>query len=132
MAVERGLIVVKPDAVHCRFAGGILGRIEATGFEIREAKLAAGRRDFGEEHCAEHRESPLFRELVEFITSGPTWALVVNGEAAIATVRATIGATDPANIVPGTVRPRPLDTRQARARGRRVGAGGARERALVR
>ena len=52
----------------------------------------------------EHREKPFFSELVEFITSGPTWALVVEGEGAIATMRATIGATDPANAAPGTIR----------------------------
>ena len=104
VAVERSLILIKPDAVQRRLAGEILGRIEARGFEIREAKLVTAGRELGEEHYAEHREKPFFGELVEFITSGPTWALVVEGEGAIATLRATIGATDPANAAPGTIR----------------------------
>jgi nucleoside-diphosphate kinase len=104
VAVERSLILIKPDAVQRRLAGEILGRIEARGFEIREAKLVTAGRELGEDHYAEHREKPFFGELVEFITSGPTWALVVEGEGAIATLRATIGATDPANAAPGTIR----------------------------
>jgi nucleoside-diphosphate kinase len=104
VAVERSLILIKPDAVQRRLAGEILGRIEARGFEIREAKLVTADRELGETHYAEHAEKPFFGELVEFITSGPTWALVVEGEGAIATLRATIGATDPANAAPGTIR----------------------------
>jgi nucleoside-diphosphate kinase len=104
VAVERSLILLKPDAVQRRLAGEILGRIEARGFEIREAKLVTASRELGEEHYAEHREKPFFGELVAFITSGPTLALVVEGEGAIATLRATIGATDPANAAPGTIR----------------------------
>src|SRR4029078_1607842 len=104
MAVEQTLILIKPDAVRRRLAAEILGRIEARGFEISEGKLVTAGRELGEEHYAEHREKPFFGELVEFITSGPTWALVVEGEGAIATLRATIGATDPANAAPGTIR----------------------------
>jgi nucleoside-diphosphate kinase len=104
VAVERTLILIKPDAVRRRLGGEILGRIEARGFEIREGKLVTASRELGEEHYGEHREKPFFGELVEFITSGPTWALVVEGEGAIATMRATIGATDPANAAPGTIR----------------------------
>jgi len=102
--VERSLILIKPDAVQRRLAGEILGRFEARGFEIREAKLVTASRELGEEHYAEHREKPFFGELVEFITSTPTWALVVEGEGAIATMRKTIGATNPANAEPGTIR----------------------------
>ena len=104
MGLERSLILIKPDAVQRRLAGEILGRIESRGFEIREARLVTASRQLGEEHYGEHREKPFFGELVEFITSGPTWALVVEGEGAIATMRATIGATDPANAAPGTIR----------------------------
>jgi len=104
VAVERSLILIKPDAVQRRLAGEILARIEARGFEISQGKLVTAGRELGEEHYAEHREKPFFGELVEFITSGPTWALVVEGEGAIATLRATIGATDPANAAPGTIR----------------------------
>jgi nucleoside-diphosphate kinase len=104
VAVERTLILIKPDAVRRRLAGEILGRIEARGFVVRAGKLLTVSRELGEEHYAEHREKPFFGDLVEFITSGPTWALVVEGEGAIATMRMTIGATDPANADPGTIR----------------------------
>jgi len=104
VALERTLILIKPDAVRRRLSGDILGRIEARGFTIRAGKLLTVSRALGEEHYAEHKEKPFFGELVEFITSGPTWALVVEGEGAIATMRKTIGATDPANAEPGTIR----------------------------
>jgi nucleoside-diphosphate kinase len=104
VAVQQTLILIKPDAVRRRLAAEILGRIERRGFEIREARLVTASRELGEEHYAEHREKPFFGELVEFITSGPTWALVVEGEGAIATMRSTIGATDPAQAAPGTIR----------------------------
>ena len=104
MAVERTLILIKPDAVRRRYSGEILGRIERRGFDVVAGKLVTVSRDLAEEHYGEHREKPFFGELVEFITSGPTWALVVEGEGAIATMRKTIGATDPANAEPGTIR----------------------------
>ncbi len=104
MALERSLILIKPDAVRRRLAGEILRRIEARGFAIRAGKLLTASRELGEEHYAEHREKPFFGELVDFITSGPTWALVVEGEGAISTLRATIGATNPAQAAPGTIR----------------------------
>lgn len=104
MATERTLILIKPDAVRRRLAGDILGRIEARGFDVRGGKLLTVSRDLGERHYAEHKEKPFFGELVAFITSGPTWALVVEGEGAIATMRKTIGATNPADAAPGTIR----------------------------
>jgi nucleoside-diphosphate kinase len=104
MAVERTLILIKPDAVRRRLAGEILQRIESRGFTVVAGKLVTASRDLGEEHYGEHKEKPFFGELVEFITSGPTWALVVEGEGAITTMRKTIGATNPANAEPGTIR----------------------------
>jgi nucleoside-diphosphate kinase len=104
MAVERTLILIKPDAVQRRLAGDILTRIEARGFTVRAGRLVTASRDLGERHYAEHREKPFFGELVEFISSGPTWALVVEGEGAIATIRKTIGATNPADADPGSIR----------------------------
>jgi len=104
MAIERSLILIKPDAVERSLAGEILGRIERRGFTLRAAKLLSVDRALGEEHYAEHREKPFFGELVDFITSGPTLALVVEGEGAIATLRTTIGATNPADAAPGTIR----------------------------
>ena len=104
MAVERSLILIKPDAVERSLAGDILGRIERRGFVLRAAKLLRVDRALGEEHYAEHREKPFFGELVDFITSAPTLALVVEGEGAIATLRTTIGATNPAEAAAGTIR----------------------------
>jgi nucleoside-diphosphate kinase len=104
VAVERTLILIKPDAVERRLAAEILGRIERRGFEVRAGKLLRASRDLGERHYAEHSEKPFFGELVDFITSAPTWALVVEGEGAIATMRKTIGATNPADAEPGSIR----------------------------
>jgi nucleoside-diphosphate kinase len=104
MAVERSLILIKPDAMQRRLAGDILGRIERRGFTLRAGKLIHVSHELGETHYAEHREKPFFGELVEFITSGSTLAFVVEGEGAIATMRKTIGATNPADAEPGTIR----------------------------
>ena len=104
MAAERTLVLIKPDAVRRALAGEILARFERRGLQIREAKLLAVDRALAEEHYAEHREKPFFGELVDFITSAPTLALVLEGEGAIATVRTTMGATNPANAAPGSIR----------------------------
>jgi nucleoside-diphosphate kinase len=104
VAVERTLILIKPDAVERSLAGEILGRIERRGFAVVGGKLLRVSASLGKEHYAEHAEKPFFGELVTFITSSPTWALVVEGEGAIATMRTTIGATNPADAAPGTIR----------------------------
>ena len=104
MAVERTLVLVKPDAVRRSLAGEILTRFEHRGLRIREARLLTVDRGLAERHYAEHREKPFFGELVEFITSAPTLALVLEGEGAIAVVRATMGGTNPAEAAPGTIR----------------------------
>ena len=104
MAVERTLVLIKPDAVQRGLAGEILARFEKRGLELREAKLLTVDRGLAEEHYAEHAEKPFYGELVSFITSGPTLALVLEGEGAIAVVRTTMGATNPADAGPGTIR----------------------------
>jgi nucleoside-diphosphate kinase len=104
MAVERTLVLIKPDAVRRGLAGEILRRFEQRGLTIEEARLLTVDRKLAEEHYAEHAEKPFFGELVEFITSGPTLALVLEGEGAIATIRTTMGATNPADAGPGTIR----------------------------
>ena len=104
MAAERTLVLIKPDAMRRGLAGEIVRRFEARGLELRDAKLVEVERALAEEHYAEHAEKPFYGELVEFITSGPTLALVLEGEGAIATVRTTIGATNPADAGPGTIR----------------------------
>jgi nucleoside-diphosphate kinase len=104
MAAERTLVLIKPDAMGRGLAGEIVRRFEARGLELKEAKLVDVDRSLAEEHYAEHAEKPFYGELVEFITSGPTLALVLEGEGAIATVRTTMGATNPADADPGTIR----------------------------
>ena len=102
--VEGTLVLVKPDALQRGLAGEIVGRLEARGLLLRAARLLVVDRALAEEHYAEHREKPFFGELVDFITSAPTLALVIEGEAAISVVRTTMGATNPADAAPGTIR----------------------------
>ena len=104
MAVEQTLILAKPDAVRRSLAGEILARFERRGFTLRAARFIRVDRSLAEEHYAEHAAKPFFGELVEFITSGPTLAFVLEGEGVIATARATIGATNPADATPGSIR----------------------------
>ena len=104
MAVERTLVLIKPDAVQRSLAGEILGRFERRGLTVVDGKLLTVDRVLAEEHYAEHAEKPFFGELVEFITSAPTLALVLEGEGAIGVVRTTMGATNPADSAPGTIR----------------------------
>jgi nucleoside-diphosphate kinase len=104
VAVERTLILIKPDAIERALAGEILARFERRGFVLRAARLLVVDRELADEHYAEHREKPFFGELVEFITSASTLALVLEGEGAIEVARTTIGATNPAQATPGSLR----------------------------
>jgi len=104
MAAERTLVLIKPDAMRRGLAGEILRRLEQRGLELKEARLVAVDKELAGEHYAEHAGKPFYDELIEFITSGSTLALVVEGEGAIATVRTTMGATNPADAGPGTIR----------------------------
>jgi nucleoside-diphosphate kinase len=101
---ERTLVLIKPDAMQRRLAGEILARFEQRGLEVRGAKLVHVDEGLAGEHYAEHREKPFFGELVEFITSSPTLALVLEGESAVKVVRTTMGATNPVDSAPGTIR----------------------------
>src|SRR3989440_6614290 len=104
MAVERTLILAKPDAVERYLAGEILARFERRGLKLRAARFVRATRELGETHYAEHEAKPFFGELVDFITSGPTLAFVLEGEGVISTARTTIGATNPAAAEPGSLR----------------------------
>ena len=101
---ERTLVLIKPDAMQRRLAGEILARFEQRGLTMRAAKLVLVDEALAGEHYAEHREKPFFGELVEFITSSPTLALVLEGESAVKVVRTTMGATNPVDSAPGTIR----------------------------
>jgi nucleoside-diphosphate kinase len=104
MAAEQTLILAKPDAVRRSLAGEIVARFERRVVRLRAARLLTVDRSLAEEHYAEHKTKPFFGELVEFITSGPTLAFVLEGEGVIATARTTIGATNPADAEPGSIR----------------------------
>jgi nucleoside-diphosphate kinase len=101
---ERTLVLIKPDAMQRRLAGQILSRFEDRGLTVRAAKLVHVDQELADEHYAEHRDKPFFDELVEFITSSPTLALVLEGESAVQVVRTTMGATNPVDSAPGTIR----------------------------
>ena len=101
---ERTLVLIKPDAMHRRLAGEILARFEQRGLTVRAAKLVLVDEALADAHYAEHREKPFFGELVEFITSSPTLVLVLEGASAIQVVRTTMGATNPVDSAPGTIR----------------------------
>jgi nucleoside-diphosphate kinase len=101
---EQTLVLIKPDAVARGLTGEILARFEGRGLTIRAAKLLVVDRALAQRHYEEHTEKPFFGELVEFITSAPTLALVLAGESAISIVRTTMGATNPADAAPGTIR----------------------------
>ncbi|MDQ5818965.1 MAG: nucleoside-diphosphate kinase [Actinomycetota bacterium] len=102
--MEETLVLVKGDGVRRRLIGEIIRRIENTGLDIHAMQLMDVSRELAEEHYAEHREKPFFEELVEFITSTPVVAMRVGGEGAISIVRKLMGATNPANAAPGTIR----------------------------
>jgi nucleoside-diphosphate kinase len=104
MALERTLILAKPDALERSLAGEILVRFERRGLRLRAARLLMVSKELAETHYAEHRWRPFFDELVQFITSGRTLAMVFEGEGAIEVARKTIGATNPAEAEPGTLR----------------------------
>jgi nucleoside-diphosphate kinase len=104
MAVETTLVLVKPDGMQRRLAGEIIGRLERRGFELRGARLLKITRSLAQQHYAEHKGKPFFGDLVAFISSGPVLALAVRGESAISVVRAMMGATNPLDSAPGTIR----------------------------
>ncbi len=101
---ERTLVLIKPDAVERRLAGRILDRFEQRGLTIRGSQARPRGPGAGGAPLRRAPEKPFFGELVDFITSSPTLALVLEGEAAIAVVRTTMGATNPASAAPGTIR----------------------------
>ena len=104
MAIEKTFILVKPDGVKKNLVGNILARFEAKGLKIVALKMIVAPKEVAETHCAEHKEKPFFGELVDFITSSPLVAAVIEGENAIKAVRQLNGATNPLEAVPGSIR----------------------------
>jgi nucleoside-diphosphate kinase len=104
MPLEQTLVLIKPDAIKRGLAGEIIARLELRGLTLRAARLVHADEELASAHYAEHRGKPFYPGLIEFITSGPTLALNVEGESAVSIVRAAMGATDPAEAAPGTIR----------------------------
>jgi nucleoside-diphosphate kinase len=104
MAIERTFSIIKPDATARNLTGAINAMIEGAGLRIVAQRRTRITREQAETFYAVHRERPFFRELVEFMTSGPVVVQVLEGENAIARYRQIMGATDPAKAAPGTIR----------------------------
>jgi len=102
--MDRTLILVKPDAFARGLTGEIINRFERRGLKIAALKAMTLSRELAERHYAEHAERPFFGELVEFITSGPLVAMVLEGQDAVRAARQTIGATDPLEAETGSIR----------------------------
>ena len=102
--METTLVLLKPDAVQRGLIGEIVNRLEKTGLKIAGMKLMQVSQELANEHYGEHVGKPFFEGLVSFITSGPIVAMAVQGNGAVGIVRKTMGATNPAESPPGTVR----------------------------
>lgn len=104
MAIERTLFIIKPDATSRNLTGKILAHVEERGFRIVEARFTLLTREQCQEFYAEHNGKPFFAGLVDFMTSGPVMLCCLERDNAVATLREVIGATDPAQAAPGTIR----------------------------
>jgi nucleoside-diphosphate kinase len=96
--------MIKPDGVRRNLIGEIISRVEAKGFVISKLKMMQIDKELAEEHYKEHSEKPFFNDLVSFITSGPVVAMQIEGENAVAQIRNLMGATNPADSTPGSIR----------------------------
>lgn len=102
--MERAFVMVKPDGVQRGLVGEVISRLERKGLKIVAMKMLWIPKEMAENHYAEHKEKPFFSALVDYITSGPVVAMVVEGRNAIKVVRTLVGATNPAEAAPGTIR----------------------------
>lgn len=102
--MEKTFIMIKPDGVQRNLIGEVVSRFERKGFQLVGAKLITVSRELAEEHYGEHKERPFFGELVDFITSGPVFAMVWQGDHVISVARQMMGATNPKDAAPGTIR----------------------------
>ncbi|MBW0763879.1 nucleoside-diphosphate kinase [Mammaliicoccus fleurettii] len=102
--MERTFLMIKPDAVQRNLIGQVVSRLEQKGLKLVAAKLYQANEDLAKEHYAEHVEKPFFNKLVSFITSGPVFAMVVEGNNVVEVTRTIVGETNPAKAAPGTIR----------------------------
>ncbi|MFN2488880.1 MAG: nucleoside-diphosphate kinase [Actinomycetota bacterium] len=101
---QKTFVMVKPDGVRRALVGEVIRRIEAKGFSLKEMRLFTIDEELATEHYAEHTDKPFFSDLVAFITSGPVVAMVVEGPDAIGGMRQVMGATNPLEAAPGSIR----------------------------
>jgi nucleoside-diphosphate kinase len=101
---QRSFVMLKPDAVKRRLAGEVIGRFEKRGLKIMAVKMMVIERDLAEKHYGEHSDKPFFKDLVDYITSGPVLATVIEGEECISLIRRMVGATNPQEADLGTIR----------------------------
>jgi len=104
LALERTLFIVKPDAVRRQLIGKILAHVESQGFHIVEARFGTITREEAQRFYAEHNAKPFFGDLVDYMTSGPVLLTALEKEGAVTALREVVGATDPAQAAPGTIR----------------------------
>jgi nucleoside-diphosphate kinase len=104
MNIERTLLIIKPDGVARGLVGEALVRIERKGYRIERIKSLTMDTDFAEKHYAEHKGEPFYDNLISYITEGPLVVAIVSGENSIENVRKIMGATDPLNATPGSIR----------------------------
>lgn len=102
--MEHTLVLIKPSAVACGLVGEVISRMERRGLTIKVARMLVVTRDMAERHYAEHKGKDFYELLVDHITSGPVFAMVVQGPSAVSVVRRMMGATNPLEAAPGTVR----------------------------
>ena len=96
--------MVKPDGVKRNIVGQVIDRVEQEGFKISKMKMMSITTELAEQHYAEHKDKPFFSDLVSFITSGPVVAMQVEGENVVAQIRNLMGATNPSDATPGSIR----------------------------
>lgn len=103
-AIEKTLVLVKPDGLKKHICGEVISRFERKGLEVEAIKMIQVPEELAKKHYAEHEGKGFFKDLIAFITSGPVLAMVIKGENAVAAVRQINGATDPLKAVPGSIR----------------------------
>jgi nucleoside-diphosphate kinase len=102
--MQRTLVLLKPDCVQRRLIGALIQRFEQKGLRPAAMKLVQAGRSLAEKHYADHKGKPFYEPLLQFLTSGPTLAIVLEGREAVAVVRGMMGSTDGAKAPPGTIR----------------------------
>nr|WP_263313252.1 nucleoside-diphosphate kinase [Mammaliicoccus sp. Marseille-Q6498] len=102
--MERTFLMIKPDAVQRNLIGEVVARLESKGLKLVAAKLFQANETLAKEHYAEHVDKPFFNKLVNFITSGPVFAMVIEGKNVVEVTRTLVGETNPSKAAPGTIR----------------------------